>query len=129
MLIKSIGKRVKNYALKSMKQASTWKGIASFIVAALGYTLTDAQLEAAGLAGAAVYAFLSIVLPDKLGEPESLTPPPTGTLLVQKTPPPLQERTLAETTSSSGKIYSEVTPQPEKEITPGPDIDGSFRPM
>ena len=49
-----------------LKEASTWKAIISLLTM-FGMTMTDAQQEAVAVAGAAVYAALSLLLPDKFG--------------------------------------------------------------
>ena len=52
-------------------QASTWKGIISLAVALGLFTLTDTQAEAVAAAIAAVYAALSVILPDKMGDDDA----------------------------------------------------------
>lgn len=59
--------RIKSYALNRLKEASTWKALAGFVATMIGYKMTGGQLEAAGTAGAAVYAFLSAILPNTFG--------------------------------------------------------------
>ena len=80
--------RIKSYALNRLKEASTWKAIASFIVSMIGYHLSNGQLELAGSAGAGVYAFLSAVMPDKLEQtPASTTPQPAPASTAQTAAP------------------------------------------
>jgi hypothetical protein len=62
-----IANRLKSYALNRLKEASTWKALAGFVATIVGYQMTGGQLEAAGTAGAAVYALLSALMPDKMG--------------------------------------------------------------
>lgn len=56
-----------NILKKRLREASTWKALLSLLTV-FGLTLTDAQVDAIAAAGMAVYAALSLLLPDKFGD-------------------------------------------------------------
>jgi hypothetical protein len=52
---------------RRLGEPSTWKAIISLISALGIFSMTGVQIEAAATAAGAVYAFLSLVMPDKFG--------------------------------------------------------------
>jgi len=56
-----------NMIKKRLGEASTWKGILS-VAAGLGLALNGQQIEAITAVMVAIYAALSVLLPDKFGK-------------------------------------------------------------